>query len=173
MPGALRAVAQAWMRQPSCIVAGHTEIFCGTGVTEVVKARDQSLRNFIRFWESDTFGWTQQGTFVPLADLKAIGGVREELVYCMDYQMMVRLLMRDIPVVYLTSPWPGFAFTPIPRRWVPRKNSVWNECRCCGRSNPCRCRCRTGNGMPNRRGVWWMWPVMRGVRRAVCGPLAC
>jgi glycosyltransferase involved in cell wall biosynthesis len=110
MPGALRAVAQAWMRQPGCMVSGHTEIFTETGVTEVVRAADQTLRNFIRFWESDTFGWTQQGTFVPLADLKAIGGVREDLVYCMDYQMMVRLLMRDIPVAYLDRPLARFRF---------------------------------------------------------------
>jgi glycosyltransferase involved in cell wall biosynthesis len=101
MPGALRAVGQAWKAHPGTIISGHTELFRGNETVEVSRARDQSLRNFVRFWESDTFGWTQQGTFVPLADLKAIGGVQEDLIYCMDYQMMVHLLRRNPNVTYL------------------------------------------------------------------------
>lgn len=101
MPGALWAVARAWLKKPGAIVAGNTEFFDDTGVKEVVKASDQTLRNFIRFWEAPEFAWAQPGTFIPLADLKAIGGIQEELKYCMDYQMMVKLLMRDLPVVYV------------------------------------------------------------------------
>ncbi len=101
MPGALWAVAKAWHSHPGNIVAGHTELFRGSERVELIKAADQSLHNFVRFWESPSFGWAQQGTFVPLADLKAIGGVQEELVYCMDYQMMVHLLRRNLSVTYV------------------------------------------------------------------------
>ncbi|MBI5383779.1 MAG: glycosyltransferase [Verrucomicrobia bacterium] len=101
MPGALWAVARAWRQQPGRIVSGHTEFFDRTGTVEIIRARGQALRNFVRFWEAGAWGWAQPGTFVPLADLKAIGGIREELKYCMDYEMMVRLLARNIDVTYV------------------------------------------------------------------------
>jgi glycosyltransferase involved in cell wall biosynthesis len=112
MPGALWAVADAWLQKPGSIVAGTTEAFDETGVTEIVKASNQTLRNFVRFWEADSFGWAQQGTFVPVRDLKALGGVPENLTYCMDYQMMVNLLMRGLDVTYANHPLARFRLHP-------------------------------------------------------------
>jgi hypothetical protein len=101
MPGALRAVAEAWQRQPGAIIAGHTELFDERGTLDTVKANGQTLRNFVRFWEAENFGWTQQGTFLPTQETQALNGVREDLTYCMDYDIMVKLLMRGAPVRYV------------------------------------------------------------------------
>ncbi len=100
-PGALRAVAEAWMRNPGSIVSGNTEFFSRTGILERSKARGQTLQNFMRFWEADEFGWSQPSTFLPLEAVRAVGGVREHLKYCMDYELMVRLLACGTPVTYL------------------------------------------------------------------------
>ena len=110
LPGALRAVAEAWIRRPDSIIAGHTELFNDAGTFEVIKARSQTLINFVRFWEAQDFGWCQQATFVPLKDLRAIDGVREDLHYCMDYYMMVKLLMRGLPVSHLDQTLSRFRF---------------------------------------------------------------
>ena len=101
MPGALRAVAEAWSETPGNIVSGNAELFNESGTFKYTKACGQTLRNFVRFWEPKGFGWAQQSTFVPLADLKALDGVREDLTYCMDYNMMVRLLQRGLEVTYV------------------------------------------------------------------------
>jgi glycosyltransferase involved in cell wall biosynthesis len=101
MPGALWTVARAWMENPGAIVSGATELFNESGVFEVATASGQTLENFIRFWEAKDFSWTQQGTFLPLKGLREIGGVREDLRYCMDYYMMVQLLVRKLSVVYV------------------------------------------------------------------------
>ena len=110
MPGALWAVARAWTQYPGRIIAGGAEFFNDSGVFRREKAGEQTLRNFVRFWEAEGFGWAQQGTFVPLADLKDLGGVREDLKYCMDYNMMVRLLLRDLQVAYIDETLARFRF---------------------------------------------------------------
>jgi len=110
MPGALWAVAEAWNHKPDCIVAGGTELFNEAGTFEVVEAKGQTLTNFVRFWEAQDFGWCQQSTFIPLKELRAIGGVREDLHFVMDYHMMVKLLMRGLPVSYLHRTLSRFRF---------------------------------------------------------------
>ncbi len=104
LPGALWAVAKAWQQRPGSIIAGGTEFFNSGGTFATTRARGQTLHNFVRFWESADWEWAQQGTFLPRAELQAIGGVEEKLRYCMDYQMMVRLLMRGLEVSYLDQP---------------------------------------------------------------------
>ena len=113
MPGALWAVAEAWKRQPGAILSGHTELFDEKGTVELVKASGQTLKNFVRFWEAEDFGWTQQGAFLPLKDVKAVGGVREDLVYCMDYDLMVKLLMRGVSVAYVNRATSRFRCHPM------------------------------------------------------------
>jgi glycosyltransferase involved in cell wall biosynthesis len=110
LPGALWKVAETWLRKPGCIVSGHTEFFNASGTFEVMKAENQTLKDFVRFWECPRLGWAQQGTFLPLAELKAIGGVREDLKYCLDYHMMVQLLARGLEVSYLDERLAKFRF---------------------------------------------------------------
>ena len=62
-----------------------------------------TLRNFVRFWEASGFVWGQQSNFLPLEALRAIGGVREDLHYSMDYYMMVQLLARGVEVKYVDA----------------------------------------------------------------------
>jgi len=112
MPGALRAVAEAWRESPGNIVSGNAEFFNESGVFRCEKAQAQTLRNFVRFWEAKDFAWAQPATFIPLADLKALGGVREDLRYCMDYNMMVRLLQRGLAVKHIDEPLTRFRVHP-------------------------------------------------------------
>jgi cellulose synthase/poly-beta-1,6-N-acetylglucosamine synthase-like glycosyltransferase len=109
-PGALWAVARAWMRTPGLILSGQTEFFNERGTFDTIKASGQTLRNFVRFWEAKDWSWAQPGTFLPLADVKALGGIDEKLTYCMDYHLMVRLLMRGVDVAYLDQPLARFRF---------------------------------------------------------------
>ena len=109
-PGALWAVARGWTKSPGRIISGGVELFNETGVFRRLSAGQQTLRNFVRFWEAEGFGWAQQSTFVPLADLKDLGGVREDLTYCMDYNMMVRLLLKGIQVAYIEETLARFRF---------------------------------------------------------------
>jgi glycosyltransferase involved in cell wall biosynthesis len=101
MPGALHAVAEAWMKKPGAIVSGGIELFRDSGVFRSEKARGLTLRNFVRFWEAQDFWWHQPCTFVPMGDVKEMGGMREDLTYCMDYHMMVQLLQRGVEVSYV------------------------------------------------------------------------
>ena len=101
MPGSLWAVAEAWRKNPGHIVSGHTEFFDGNGPTGQSRAGGQTLKNFVRFWERKDFGWSQPSTFLPLAALQKAGGIREHLKYCMDYDLMVRLLAAGTPVTYV------------------------------------------------------------------------
>lgn len=101
MPGALWAVAEAWIRRPRSIVSGGIEFFDHKGPSAHSKACGQTLQNFIRFWEKGEFGWGQPATFLPLNVVREAGGVREHLKYCMDYELMVRLLARETAVTYI------------------------------------------------------------------------
>ena len=100
-PGALWTVAEAWQKNPGHIVSGHTEFFDGNGATGQSQAGGQTLKNFVRFWERENFGWSQPSTFLPLAAVQKAGGIREHLKYCMDYDLMVRLLADGTPVTYV------------------------------------------------------------------------
>jgi len=102
-PGALEKVAKAWRENPGSIVSGGVEFFGDPALCRREGASGQTLRNFVRFWEAEDFNWAQPATFVPLQDLKAVGGVREDLTYCMDYNMMVNLLLRDLRVTYVDA----------------------------------------------------------------------
>ena len=99
--GSLAAVAEAWTRSPGRIVAGNAETFDDTGVVERTRAAHQTLRNFVRFWEAGEFGYSQPATFLPLAAVRAAGGVREDLRYCMDRGLMIELLRRGVEVAYV------------------------------------------------------------------------
>ncbi len=104
LPGALWAVAQAWLENPGRIVAGGTEFFNDSGIVQRVKAGGQTLRNFVRFWEAEEFGWAQPSTFIPMTGMRGLEGIREDLTYCMDYHMMVRLLLKGATVAYVDEP---------------------------------------------------------------------
>ena len=110
LPGALWAVAKAWRQQPGAIVSGPTEFFNSSGTFAIAGARGQTLQNFVRFWEASDWEWAQQGTFLPRVQLQALGGVDEKLRYCMDYHLMVRLLMGGAHVSYITQLLARFRF---------------------------------------------------------------
>jgi glycosyltransferase involved in cell wall biosynthesis len=102
-PGSLWAVAEAWARHPGAIVSGGIEFFSAAGTSGCTRACGQTLPNFVRFWERGDFGWGQPSTFLPLEAVRAVGGIREHLKYCMDYELMVRLLARRTEVTYVNQ----------------------------------------------------------------------
>jgi glycosyltransferase involved in cell wall biosynthesis len=102
-PGALWKVAETWLQTSDCVISGAIEILEGHKPAGLVRPSDLTLRNFIRFWEAKNFVWGQQSTFLPLQKLRAIGGVREDLHYSMDYNMMVNLLAAGCEVKYVEA----------------------------------------------------------------------
>ncbi len=100
-PGALRAVARSWLDHPNRIIAGGTVFFNSAGIIEESKARGLTLKNFVRFWETEDLGWCQPSTFVPLQALRQVGCLREDLHHAMDYIMLTELMARGIEVSYV------------------------------------------------------------------------
>lgn len=102
-PNALHAVADAWMRQPSTMIVGEDDHF--------TDHPDQSTCHFVpagymapdclRFWTGD-FRYHQPPTFFAREAYLAVGGLRADLHYVMDYDMYCRMLMLpDVRVQYI------------------------------------------------------------------------
>jgi hypothetical protein len=94
--GSLHAVARAWVNAPGAIVAGNVSNFDEKGIRRVVVPTGLTLENFMnagKARQSDSI-WHQPGTFLPLAEVQAAGGVREDLHYVMDCFLMIELLRR-------------------------------------------------------------------------------
>jgi glycosyltransferase involved in cell wall biosynthesis len=99
VPGALQAVAQAYLSQPGAIVAGNVRNF-GGGRDRLVVHRDITLSRVIKFWEGRV--WHQPGLFFPSAALSAAGALDESLRYAMDYDLLCRLLAH-VSVTYVDA----------------------------------------------------------------------
>ncbi len=95
-PGALAAIGRAYMEHPGAIVAGDVQNF-GAGRDRLVRHREITLSNVIRFWEGRT--WHQPGIFFPRAVYFQAGGLDRGLRYTMDYDLLCRMLPLA-PVVY-------------------------------------------------------------------------
>ncbi len=100
-PGALSAVAKAWMQRPQSIICGHTDLFDSNGTFDVVRGQGLTLRNMVRFWEAENHSWCQPSTFVPVKALQEIGGLHENLQYAMDYVMLIELLAKGLQATYV------------------------------------------------------------------------
>ncbi|MFC1781360.1 glycosyltransferase family 2 protein [Planctomycetota bacterium] len=103
-PGALRAIATAWTKNPGTIITGPVINFNQDGIKNVLIPNALSLQNFlnIRKARSNSWVWHQPGTYLPLAQVNKIGGIREDLHFSMDHILMIELL-QICKVVYLSE----------------------------------------------------------------------
>lgn len=93
-PGALHAVAMAWRKTPQTIVAGAAINFDENGLEDLHSPNAISLQNFVNWRKARESGWMwqQPSTFLPGADVRKIGGVREDMRFSMDHFLMIDLL---------------------------------------------------------------------------------
>lgn len=91
LSGALGSVAAAYVDHPMSIVAGPVINYRpSTGQEKLIQQR-LNMDNMLRFWSKD-WSWHQPGLFFPRALLQAAGPLDERLHYCMDYDLVLRLL---------------------------------------------------------------------------------
>jgi len=99
-PGALAAIGEAYHRSPGSIIAGNVLQFReGSARTRVLRQRCLTYEDMVKIWTRRAF-YSQPGVFFPRAAYEAVGGVDVHLHYCMDHDLMNRML-KLCPVVYL------------------------------------------------------------------------
>lgn len=91
LPGALRNIGEAYALRPGSIVAGPViNLRASTGQERVVQQR-LNVDTMLRFWSKE-WSWHQPGIFFPHAALTQVGPLDERLHYCMDYDLILRML---------------------------------------------------------------------------------
>ena len=99
-PGALAAVAQAYRDNPGSLIAGSVVLFSHSSRRErLLRPKNLNFGDMIRIWERKFF-FSQPGVFFPRQGYVQSGGLDENLSYCMDLDLMIRL-SRLCPVIYL------------------------------------------------------------------------
>jgi len=100
MPDALRQVGEAYLRNPGHIIAGNVEIFGPrSGTRRVLRQRNLTSAAMIQIWNRSAV-YSQPGVFFPADVYREVGGLDRSLHYCMDHDLMIRLLAR-CSVAYL------------------------------------------------------------------------
>lgn len=103
-PGALRAVATAWAKKAGSIIAGPVVNFKQDGAENIIVPNALTLQNFLnrKAAKANSWKWHQPGTYLPLSQVKRVGGVREDLHFSMDHLLMIDLLEK-CKVVYISE----------------------------------------------------------------------
>ncbi len=101
-PGALRAVATAWAKKAGTIIAGPVVDFKQDGTENVIVPNALTLQNFLSKKKArvNSWMWHQPGTYLPLSQVKEVGGLREDICFTMDHLLMIDLL-ETCEVVYI------------------------------------------------------------------------
>ena len=103
--GALRAVGKAWKCDPGNLITGIVEDFDESGVQKVFVPSEITKKSFIECYcegKINNLVWHQPGIFLPLAAVKKLGGVREDVHFTMDRFLMIDLL-QDHEVLYISG----------------------------------------------------------------------
>lgn len=91
LPGALRCVGEAYAAKPGSLVAGPVINFRpSTGQEKIIRQR-LTMPTMLRFWSKE-WSWHQPGIFFPRSAVTQAGPLDEQLHYCMDYDLVLRLL---------------------------------------------------------------------------------
>ena len=91
LPGALRAVGEAYAANPGHIIAGAVINRWEDSGREKVILQRLEMRRMLRFWAKE-WSWHQPGIFFPRGALEKAGALDETMHYCMDYDLVLRLL---------------------------------------------------------------------------------
>lgn len=91
LPGALRAVGEAYAANSGRIIAGAVINHWEESGREQVILQRLEMSRMLRFWSRE-WSWHQPGIFFPRAALAKAGSLDETMHYCMDYDLVLRLL---------------------------------------------------------------------------------
>jgi glycosyltransferase involved in cell wall biosynthesis len=99
-PGALEAVGLAYRDNPGSLVAGNVVLFSDSGGSRrLLRPQNLNFEDMVKIWTGKAF-FSQPGVFFPRRAYAEVGGLDVNLPYCMDHDLMNRLV-RVRPVVYL------------------------------------------------------------------------
>jgi len=91
LPGALRAVGEAYTANPGRIIAGAVINHWEDSRREKVILQRLEMSRMLQFWSKE-WSWHQPGIFFPRNALAKAGSLDETMHYCMDYDLLLRLL---------------------------------------------------------------------------------
>jgi len=109
-PNSLFHIAKTHQEHPKAIVLGTVQNFRkGNGIKVISEIHQEALtlRNLILPGRSK-YAWHQPGTFFPKNAYLMVGGLDPTLHYGMDHDLMCRLLIANIQMIYIDQPVAGF-----------------------------------------------------------------
>jgi glycosyltransferase involved in cell wall biosynthesis len=99
-PGALEAVGRTYGSNPGSLVAGNVVLFAECGGRErLLRPQNLNFEDMVQIWTRKAF-FSQPGVFFPRRAYMEAGGLDVSLHYCMDHDLVNRLV-RICPAVYL------------------------------------------------------------------------
>ncbi len=100
LPGALRTIGEAYAANPGSIIAGPVINFWQSSGRERVVQQQLDMKTMLQFWSKE-WSWHQPGVFFPRTALEKVGGLEDTLHYCMDYDLILRLISQyDVFTLY-------------------------------------------------------------------------
>lgn len=101
-PGALEAVGRAYRQNPGTVIAGNVMLFADpSGRNRLLRPRNLNFQDMVEIWTGKSF-FSQPGVFFPRRAYEEVGGLDVNLHYCMDQDLITRLV-RVCPVVYINE----------------------------------------------------------------------
>lgn len=93
LPSAFSHVSKEYVFNRNSIIAGNVINFSSfNGESCLIRQNGITFRNMVAFWERKDFAYHQPGLFFPAYLIKKVGKLDEDLNYCMDYDLLCRLL---------------------------------------------------------------------------------
>jgi glycosyltransferase involved in cell wall biosynthesis len=97
--GALQVVGELYEKHPGAVIAGGVLLYDErTEESRVLSQRSLTVTDMVEVWTGRSF-YSQPGVFFPKGAYEKAGGLDVSLRYCMDHDLMVRIL-KTSPVVY-------------------------------------------------------------------------
>lgn len=109
--GALARIGDAYGKNPRSIIAGDVAVLDENGrVQRIIRQRNLNVIDMVACWTGRAT-YCQPGVFFPREAYLAAGGIDVNLHYCMDRDLMIRML-RMCDVVYLGATVAGARLHP-------------------------------------------------------------
>lgn len=101
LPGALRALAEAYRTNPEALIAGDVINFMdGARRGWVTHQHSLTAENLVAYWR-EMGNWHQPGLYWPRNLFKQVGFLDASLQYAFDRDFFARILLQGVPVTYL------------------------------------------------------------------------
>lgn len=99
LPGALHAVAKAYLDKPGSMIVGGVQISTDDEKVNIeMRPGPLNLPQLLHYWSHET-RWSQPGFFFPSKVWRDLGGVDESLQFAMDLDFLCRICPKAPPLI--------------------------------------------------------------------------